>query len=170
MQTINLTEQTIIICLHLQQHKKTRRKFILVDAALSFLTLIYIFWFAQSNVWFSIVVLLMILSFNGYAQYAYRQIDVKHKTVKLSAAWSSKWAITRFFICLFEWSIYFTYLCVIGPSVFLHHWLLFAIGICVISVAYYELEKLEHEIGIYSLVVDTNIQITLALKKATINV
>ena len=145
-------------CPNLLAHKCARQKFIMVDAVLSVLALIYIFMFSQTNIWFSFAVLLMVVSFNGYAQYSYRQLEIKHAELELEATWAKKWFKTRFFICFFEWSLYFTYLLLIGPSVHLYQWILFAIGVLFVGMAYYELEKLEHYVGIYSLVVDTNLK------------
>lgn len=141
-------------CRHLHSHKQTRRIFICIDASLTCLALAQVFLLSEIvSYFFSFSVLTVAFLFNGYALYSYRMLEQRHRDVVLNERWIARWTTMRAAICCFEWSIYLVYLFFIGSPILFYHWLLFFVGFVPIAAGYYELEKIEHDVGIHSMVV-----------------
>lgn len=136
---------------HLHAHKKTRRLFMCIDASLTCLALTYVFLLSEIvSHFFSFFVLSIAVLFNGYALYSYTML--RHRDVVLNKRWLTQWKNARATICCFEWSMYIIYLLIIGSPVFFYHWLLIFVGFIPIGAGYYKLEKIEHNVGIHSMI------------------
>lgn len=133
--------------IHIETHKQHRQIFIVIDALLSCAALPYIFLLTEFQYNFLVIVMLMILGFNGFALYSYNLIDQNKHILTMNEMWLRKWVIKRMGICIMEWGMYISYLIIVGAPSGLEHWIIYLIGISLIALGYYHLAEIEHEVG-----------------------